>query len=93
MAAEKLEDEEFEVERGIAGQRGIAGLETAFRRIHLDKSEGPTIVILSEYDALPEIGHACGHNLIAAGGLGAALALGRLKSKLPGTLQLICFVE
>lgn len=36
---------------------------------------GPTVAILLEYDALPEIGHACGHNLIAEAGLAAAVAV------------------
>ena len=49
------------------------GLETAFRARW---GEGPvTIAYLCEYDALPEIGHACGHNLIATAGLGGALGL------------------
>jgi len=54
--------------------------------VHPAVSDGPTVAILGEYDALPEIGHACGHNLIAAGGLGAALAVGSVKSELPGKL-------
>ncbi len=59
---------------GFAVDRGIAGLETAFRaRIG---SSGPAIAILAEMDALPEMGHACGHNIIAAAAVGAALALG-----------------
>lgn len=43
----------------------------------------PHLAILAEYDALPEIGHACGHNLIAAGALGGFLALGRVLRQLP----------
>src|SRR3990172_1983846 len=57
-------------ERGFAVERGAFGVETAFRARW---GEGPvTIAYLCEYDALPEIGHACGHNLIATAGLGAA---------------------
>lgn len=49
------------------------GLETAF---HARFGTGPTrIALCAEYDALPGLGHACGHNLIAAGSVGAALAL------------------
>src|ERR1700741_4648129 len=49
------------------------GLDTAFRA---DYGSGPLVVgICAEYDALPEIGHACGHNIIAASALGTALAL------------------
>jgi len=80
---EKLEEEGFFVERGIAD------LETAFRATYPTKLRGPTVAILSEYDALPQIGHACGHNLIAAAGLGAVLAIGRLRCELPGRLQLV----
>ncbi len=78
--AEELEKDGFEVELGVAG------LETAIRAAHPAVGDGPTVAILGEYDALPEIGHACGHNLIAAGGLGAALAVGSIKSELPGRL-------
>ena len=38
-------------------------------------SRGPTLAVVCEYDALPEIGHACGHNLIAEAGVGAALGI------------------
>src|SRR3990172_6381947 len=59
--------------RGFAVERAAFGMETAFRARW---GEGPvTIAYLCEYDALPEIGHACGHNLIATAGLGGALGL------------------
>ncbi len=74
---------------GFRVEPGIAGLATAVRAVHPARSDGPTVAILGEYDALPEIGHACGHNLIAAAGLGAALALGDLKADLPGTLMFL----
>jgi len=80
LLASELRDAGFDVELGVAG------LATAIRAVHPARSDGPTVAILGEYDALPEIGHACGHNLIAAAGLGAALALGELKADLPGTL-------
>ncbi|HEY6007802.1 MAG TPA: amidohydrolase [Geobacteraceae bacterium] len=58
---------------GFAVEQGIAGLATAFRAV---AGEGDTTVaILAEMDALPAMGHACGHNIIAAAALGAALAL------------------
>ena len=78
--ADELEEAGFEIELGVAG------METAIRAVHPAASDGPTVAILGEYDALPEIGHACGHNLIAAGGLGAALAVGSIKVELPGRL-------
>lgn len=58
--------------QGFDVQERVYGLETAFRA---ERGHGPvTIAICAEYDALPEIGHACGHNLIAAAGIGAAVA-------------------
>ncbi len=70
---------------GIATQRGAFGLDTAYVA-EFGKRDGPAIAILSEYDALPGIGHACGHNIIATSGIGAALALSKLKS-LPGRVR------
>ncbi|MBU6216201.1 MAG: M20 family peptidase, partial [Acidobacteria bacterium] len=52
------------------------GLDTAF--VADVGTEGPLVAVLCEYDALPGLGHACGHNVIAAAGLGAGLALARL---------------
>lgn len=73
---------------GVAVERGLGGLPTAFRA-RLGDGKGPHVAILAEYDALPEIGHACGHNLIAGGALGAFLALARQKGSFPGTLDLV----
>lgn len=59
--------------QGFDVQTGVYGMETAFRG---EWGHGPvTIAVCAEYDALPEIGHACGHNLIATAGVGAAVAL------------------
>jgi amidohydrolase len=71
---------------GFEVEQGVAEMETAIIATHPDKSEGPTIAILGEYDALPEIGHACGHNLIATAALGASLAVGSIKKEIPGKL-------
>ena len=71
---------------GFTVERGVAGIDTAIRAAHPAARDGPTVAILGEYDALPEIGHACGHNLIAAASLGASLTLGTIKAELPGTL-------
>jgi amidohydrolase len=54
---------------------GRPDLPTAFRAERVFGTGGPTIAIFCEFDALPEIGHACGHNIIATAGLGAALAV------------------
>ena len=51
-----------------------AGMETAFIAEYGDRN-GPTIAYLAEYDALPEIGHACGHSMIAAAAVGAAIGI------------------
>ena len=52
-----------------------------------DVGNGPTVCIMSEYDALPEIGHGCGHNVIAAAGLGAAIALASIAKKSGGRVR------
>ena len=73
---------EFLGRHGFKVERGVGGVETAFRA-SLETGEGPTIAILCEYDALPGIGHACGHNVIAASGAGAGAALAAVKGQLP----------
>ncbi len=59
-------------ENGFSMERGICQLPTAFRASYGKGS--PAIAILAEYDALPEMGHACGHNIIAASAIGAGAA-------------------
>ncbi|MBE3599707.1 MAG: M20 family metallopeptidase [Limnochordaceae bacterium] len=71
--------------RGFHRGAGVAGLATAFRAAFRGGA-GPTVAFLAEYDALPELGHACGHNLIAASCVGAALVLRDLGPALPGTV-------
>jgi len=67
----------------------VGGVETAFRAT-IETGEGPTVAILCEYDALPGIGHACGHNVIATSGAGAGAALAAVKDQLPkGRVQVI----
>jgi len=74
---------------GFRVEKPIGGLETAFRASLSGLAGGPTVVFLAEYDALPKLGHACGHNLIGTASLGAALGLQAVMDKLPGTIQLI----
>jgi amidohydrolase len=77
----------LERELGAKVERGVGGLATAFRaRVG---AAGPRIAILAEYDALPEIGHACGHNLIAGSAVGAFLALARHAPNLAGSIEII----
>ncbi|MBI4246979.1 MAG: M20 family metallopeptidase [Candidatus Rokubacteria bacterium] len=73
---------EFLARQGFEVERGIAGVETAFRAT-LETGDGPTVAIMCEYDALPAIGHACGHNVIAAAGAGAGAALAAVRDRLP----------
>src|SRR5215472_13772361 len=80
---------EFLNAQGFKVERGVAGVETAFRAA-LETGAGPTIAILCEYDALPGIGHACGHNVIATSGAGAGAALAAARGQLPkGRIQVI----
>jgi amidohydrolase len=69
--------------------KDVEGLPTAFIATKKGTKPGPTIALLAEYDALPQIGHACGHNLIAAASFGAAAALGKLSNDLVGEVMLV----
>nr|WP_308012063.1 amidohydrolase [Streptomyces acidipaludis] len=82
LLTEELRANGFEVETAVAG------LPTAFRA-RAGTGSAPTAALLLEYDALPEIGHACGHNLIAAAGLGAALALRAVVPDGAGTIMAV----
>jgi len=68
--------------------RGAFELETAFD-VSVRGGNGPTVAVICEYDALPGIGHACGHNIIAAAGLGAGVALSALAELCGGNLRLM----
>jgi amidohydrolase len=81
---------QFLEKRGFEVVRGVGGVKTAF----LARPSGrpktrPAIAFLAEYDALPGVGHGCGHNLIAASSLGAAVALSRVIEGLPGSLAVV----
>jgi amidohydrolase len=69
-------------DEGLAVERKAYGLDTAF--VARAGSSGPTIAVLCEYDALPGIGHACGHNIIATAGLGAGLAAAAVAEEVGG---------
>src|SRR5215208_668468 len=67
-------------EYGFEINAAPGGLDTAFRA---DYGSGPLVVgICAEYDALPEIGHACGHNIIATAAVGAGIAAARIADEL-----------
>src|SRR5260221_11776730 len=74
-AAQRLADAVSAHEIPVA--RETFGLKTSYVA-EFGNERGPSIAILSEYDALPGIGHACGHNIIATTGYGAAIALSKL---------------
>ncbi len=74
-------------ERGFAIEAAPGGLDTAFRA---EYGSGSLVIgICAEYDALPEMGHACGHNIIAASAVGTALALAEVADALDLTVVLI----
>lgn len=74
-------------ENGFAIEHGICGLPTAFKASY-GKGK-PAIAILAEYDALPDLGHACGHNLIAACAIGAGVASKPAIDQLGGSILVI----
>lgn len=74
---------------GLSVERGVAELPTAFVATSQGSAPGPTIAFIAEYDALPGLGHACGHNIIGTAATGAALAVHAIRQHLPGTIKLI----
>jgi amidohydrolase len=74
---------------GFKVERKIAGLETAFRAVYEGEKERPTLAFLAEYDAVPGLGHACGHNLIAMCAVAAAAGLAGLGEKLLGKVMVL----
>jgi amidohydrolase len=82
LVADALAGGGLEVERGAYGlQTAVAGRAGAV--------SGPAVAVLCEYDALPGIGHGCGHNLIAAAGLGAGLAAAAVAAEAGGRLVVL----
>jgi amidohydrolase len=72
---------------GFAVERGIADLPTAFRGTF---GSGPLkVAFIAEYDALPDVGHACGHNIIATSALGAAVGLAAVADEAGVTVSVI----
>ncbi|TDM00783.1 M20 family metallopeptidase [Macrococcus carouselicus] len=76
-----LEKNDFHVERDIAGHA------TGFIATYQSKKEGPVIAFLAEYDALPGLGHACGHNIIGTSSILAALSLKTVLDDIGGTIK------
>lgn len=80
----------FLEKHGFAVTKGTGGLETAFEAVYVN-GEGPTAAFMAEYDALPQIGHACGHNIIGTSSAGAGIVLKDIMEKhdIKGTLKII----
>jgi amidohydrolase len=83
LHAERLTAEGFTVELGVAGH------ETAFFAKKSSDRPGATIAFLAEYDALPGIGHACGHNIIGTTSVAAAIALSKVLDEVGGSVVVL----
>lgn len=74
---------------GFLVERGLAGLDTAFRARYTVGTGGPVLGLLCEYDALKDLGHGCGHNLQSPSVLGAAIALSQMEDLPPCTIEVL----
>ena len=83
LLAGAIRDQGYEVEQPAGN------LPTAFVAARHGRADGPVVAVLAEYDALPGIGHGCGHNLIAASGLAAAIGMGAVMDELNGIFEVI----
>ncbi|MFZ9628678.1 MAG: M20 family metallopeptidase [Ilumatobacteraceae bacterium] len=80
--------DELGADQDVGAVRHAYGLPTAFDA-EVGAAGGPTVAVLCEYDALPGIGHACGHNIIATAGLGAGLAAAVVAEEMGGRLRIM----
>ncbi len=80
---ELLEKYGFEVEKGFCD------IATAYKAVYKGNAEGPKIAMLAEYDALPELGHGCGHNLIAMMSVGSGIAIKEFVDLYGGEIHVI----
>ncbi|MFV8830276.1 M20 family metallopeptidase [Alkalihalobacterium sp. APHAB7] len=78
--SEELQKHDFQV------QLDTAGLPTAFEAVYDSGMPGPTIGFMAEYDALPELGHACGHNLIGTMAIAAGIGLSKVLKSCGGKI-------
>jgi amidohydrolase len=75
---------------GIPVEMGTAGMATAFKaELPGGRAARPRVAILAEYDALPGLGHGCGHNLIGTSAIGAGLALQEVLPQLDGSIWVL----
>lgn len=83
LLTDYLRTHQFEVETGIVNRP------TSFKAVYKGKKEGPTVAYLAEYDALPGVGHGCGHNLIGTMSVGAGIALSKVVDDIGGTVVVL----
>lgn len=74
---------------GFTIESNIVNLETAFMATYDSKKPGPKICYMAEYDALPQIGHGCGHNMLGTSSTGAAIVLRYLLDEFGGQVILL----
>ena len=79
---------DYLAKNGFDVSHGTGGLETAFVA-KTGRAKKPVVAFLAEYDALPQIGHGCGHNLIAAASVGAGVALAEIVKELQGEVRVV----
>ena len=77
---------EFLERHGFAVTRNLCGFATGYRGDFKSGKPGPHVAFLAEFDALPELGHGCGHNLVGACALGAGAALASVLEELGGSV-------
>lgn len=83
LLTEELEKNGFHIERGLLG------MSTAFCATYKGRRGGPRVAVIAEYDALPGVGHGCGHNLIAASAIGAGIAASKVVEELNGEVLVV----
>ncbi|MBN2552731.1 MAG: M20 family metallopeptidase [Spirochaetales bacterium] len=74
---------------GFRVERGVAGLDTAFRAVFRGSGDRPNLGFVVEYDALPGLGHACGHNTKGPATIGSVAAILEVLPSIPGTITVI----
>ena len=76
-------------EHGFTVKKELYGMSTAFSATYRGLDDGPKVAVLAEYDALPDVGHGGGHNLVAASALGAAIGASRALGLISGEVTLV----
>lgn len=76
-------------EHGFELEKGVYEMPTAFVARYKGKKQGPKVAVIAEYDALPGIGHGCGHNLISAAAIGAGISASKAIEDLPGEILVV----